>query len=357
MRFTVPSWEGFDAGAEAAEEIAASLGVPLEKKDPLILSTPGYQQVVRAFLRAIGGSTKSADRAAVQEAARKLDRNWEGMSAAERDRVIASAAKSFIGVPELVLGKVTKSLVSHMTEVVRITKRDTGKTWRLNISPSFTARDEKIIAAAAKSQGNYITDRYSNRAESFSQKCREIVTKGLGDGLGRQDIGKLLSEQVIGPELRVGESYWETIAAIHTTRARSWGQLSGFEEAGISEYQWESVLDEVTSNQCRFLHGRTFSVAKAVAAFEAVEDAGPGKDIEKLQPWMRVGRTDDGGQFLFVDRGNGSRKMVARVESSGVGVADKTGTFSGDIGVAAMQKLGVGTPPVHPRCRSTIVPA
>lgn len=353
----VAAWESYDAGADAAEEIAASLGVPLEKKDPPILSTPGYEQAVRALLRALAGTTRSADKAAITEAARKLDRDWESMSKAERDRVISSAAKSILGVPELVIGKVTKSLVTHMTQVVTIAKRDTGRTFRLRIDPTFTAKDEKIIQAAAKSQGNYITDRYRNRAESFSAKVRAIVTDGLDKGAGRKDIGEILKREVFDASLRTSDAYWETIAAIHTTRARSWGQLQGFADAGITEYEWESILDEVTSDQCRFLHGRRFSVGKAIAAFDAVEEAGDSKAIEKLQPWMRVGKTDDGEQVLFLDRGDGSRKLVARVKESGFGVADKTGSYSGDIGVAAMQKLGVGTPPVHPRCRSTIVPA
>lgn len=357
MIFAVPSWETYEAGAEAAEEIAKELGVPLAKAGPRILSTPGYEQAVRALVRALGGAVRTADRAATIEAARKLDRDWPNLTAKERSAVIESAARSILGVPELVIGKVEKTLTTHMTQVVKIAKRDTGRVYRLRIQPTFTARDERIINAAASSQGNYITDRYKNRAESFSQKAREIVSKGLSNGMGRVDIGRMLGEQLTDPSLRTAESYWETIAAIHTTRSRSWGQLSGFTDAGIDAFEWESVLDEVTTDQCRFLHGRRFSVAKAVSTFEAVEEAGPSKAIEKLQPWLRMGRTEDGDQVLFADRGGGSRRFVARVESSGVGVSDKIGSYSGGLGEAALQKLGVGVPPAHPRCRSTIVPA
>ncbi len=357
MKFAVPSWETYEAGAEAAEEIAKSLGVPLTKAGPRILSTNGYEQAVRALVRALAGSVRTADRAAVLDAAKKLDRDWPNLTAAERSAVVASASKSILGVPELVIGKVVKSLTVHMTEVVQIAKRDTGRTFRLKVLPTFTARDERIIDAAAKSQGNYITDRYRNRAEQFSQKAREIVSKGLGDGLGRKEIGALLRENLTDPSLRTTESYWETIASIHTTRARSWGQLSGFDEAGIDYFEWESVLDEVTSDQCRWLHGKRFEVAKAIGTFDAVEAAGESKAIEKLQPWIRLGRTGDGGAALFVDRGGDSRKMLAQVDASGVGTSDKIGSYSKDVGEALLQKLGVGVPPAHPRCRSTILPA
>ena len=358
MKFAVPSWETYEAGAEAAEEIAKSLGVELAKAGPRILSTNGYAQAVRTLVRALAGSVRTADKAATLDAAAQLDADWPTMTAAERLRVIASASKSILGVPELIIGKVEKTLTAHMTQVVKIAKRETVKTYRMQIQPSFTTRDERIIDVAAKSQGNYITDRYRNRAETFTQKAREIVSKGLGDGLGRKEIGALLRENLTDPSLRNTESYWETIASIHTTRARSWGQLSSFQDGGIDFYEWESVLDEVTSDQCRWLHGKRFEVAKAVASFEAVEAAGESKAIEKLQPWVRLGRTSDGeASALFVDRGGGSRKMLAQVDASGVGESDKIGSYSKDVGAAALQKLGVGVPPAHPRCRSTIVPS
>ena len=353
----IAAWERYEAGADAAEDIAHHLGISLAKKDPPILSTPGYEQAVRSLLRAFGGTVRDADKAAYAAAATKLDADWPSLSAAERERVIRGAAKSILGVPEIVIGKVTKSIAASMTQVVTITKRDARRVYRLGIQPTFTARDEKIINSAAKSQGNYITDRYANRAEAFSQRARDIVSKGLEGGAGRQDIGAILREQLVGPALRTSEAYWETVASVHIARARSWGQLAGFEEAGITVYEFEAVLDSETTDQCRFLHGRRFEVGKALDSFEAVEADGASDAVERLQPWMRVGKTSDGGQALFVDRGNGSRKMVARVEESGVGQDDKTGRYSGDIGVAAMQKLGVGMPPVHCRCRSTCLPA
>lgn len=356
MTFRVASWETFAAGAEAAEEIAAQLGVPLEKASPRILSTPGYEQAVRTLLRQIGKAVRGPDREALGKAARKLDRDWSKLPEADRQKVIRSAAKEILGVPELVIGKVSKAILDQMAEVVAIAKRDTGRTFRLHLRPTFTARDERIISYAAKSQGNYITDRYGNRATAFEAKVREIVSKGVSDGLGRKDIGALLRANVIGPELRTSEAYWETIASIHTSRARSWGQLAGFEEAEIDEYEWESVVDEATSEQCRFLHGKRFSVKKTVARFEEVEAAGETKAIEDLQPWIRNGKTKDGAGVLFVERGD-RRKQIARVDEPGFGTKDKIGSYSGDVSAAVLQKLGVTAPPAHPRCRSTIVPA
>lgn len=357
MIYRVPSWETYEAGAEAAEDIAKAIGIPLEKASPRILSTPGYSQAVRALLRALGKSVREPEKEAIRKAARKLDRDWTKLSAPDRDRVIRSAAREILGIPEIIIGPVTKAIVRHMTEVVKITKRETDRRYRLKLQPVFDARDERMIEFAGKSQGNYITDRFKSRAVAFEQKARDIVQAGFEKGLGRKDIGAWLHDELIDPSLRSSESYWETIASIHTTRSRSWGQLRSFEDAEIDAYEWESVLDEVTSEQCRFLHGKRFDVKKTVKRFEEVEDAGQTKAIEKLQPWIRLGKTPDGGQVLYVDQGGGKRRRIANVDEGGYGEADKIGRYSGDVSTAVLQKLGVTAPPAHPRCRSTLVPA
>lgn len=349
------AWERFEAGAEAAEEIADALGIPLAKAAPRILSGPGYEQVVRALIRSIARDTRGADRAAMQAAARKLDREWSGMSEAERARVIASAAKAIVGVPELVIGKVTNTLSKTMTEIVRVTKREVARVHRLQVNPAFNAKDERIIRFAAESQGNYITTKYRERAHAFEQRARDIVSKGLDRGLGRKDIGQLLQDRLIDPSLRTSEAYWETVAAAHTTRSRSWGQLAGFGDAGIESFQFEAVLDEVTTDQCRFMHGRTFSVAKAVESFERVAESKDDEAVKKFQPWLRIGQNADGDRVMFVQQG-AKRRVVAEVESSGVGTSDKIGSYRSKLSSGSLQGLGLGTPPLHGRCRSTIVP-
>lgn len=356
MTWHVPSWQSFEAGAEAAEEIARDMGAPLTKADPKILTTPGFEQAVRALIRMIAKATSGPERDAMRAMAKKLDQDWPTLTSAQRAAVIASAAKHIIGIPELVVGKVQKAIAVQMTEIVRIAKRDTGRVHRLQINPSFTARDERIIRFASESQGSYITDKYRNRAFSFEQRARDIVSKGLSDGMGRKDIGAILRQKLVDPALRTSEAYWETVASVHTARARSWGQLAGFQDAEITEFEVEALLDEVTTDQCRFLHGKRFSVAKAVERYQQVEESQDPEAVKKLQPWIKVGQNDAGDRVLFVDRG-ASRKVIASVTESGVGVADKMGSFATTMNEAALQKLGIGTPPYHGRCRTTIVPA
>lgn len=356
MLFRVPSWETFEAGAEAAEELAAELGVPLVKAAPRVLSSRGYDLAVRSLLRALSKELRGTDRADLGKFASALDRDWTKLSESERAKVIASAARSVLGVPEVTIGKVQKIVAAHVREIVKIAKRDTGRVHRLKIEPTFTARDEKIVRFAAEAQGNYITDRYRQRATHLEQKARDIVSGGVRDGLGRKDIGALLQEQLVGPALRSSEAYYETVAAAHVGRARSWGQLASFAEAEIDRFVVEAVLDEVTTDVCRFLHGKTFSVKSAQAAYEKVAESEDPEAVKKRQPWVRTGRTKDGERVLFVKTGTRPR-LIATVVESGVGTSDKIGSFDPRVDDAALQRLGVMTPPFHGRCRTTIVPA
>lgn len=355
--FRVPSWETFADGAEAAEEIARAHGVPLEKAVIRILTGQGYDVAVRALLRALQKAARGPEQKAVAEAVATLDRDWEKLPGAVRSEVIRGASAKILQLPSVIVSKVQPAIERNMREIVTLSKRDTGKQFRINVKADFDKRDDRIVKFAAESQGSYITDRYRERARTFEAKAREIVADGLSKGLGRTDIGANLRE-ALGPKaaLRNSEAYWETVASVHTTRARSWGQLVAYSDAEIDEFEWESVLDEVTTEQCRFMQGRRFSVAKAVERFEQVEESGDDDAVKKLQPWVRMGKTKDGGAALFAEKPGGGRALIAHVESSGVGVSDKIGQYRSAISDAGLTKLGIMTPPIHGRCRSTIVP-
>lgn len=342
----------FAAGVDAADGLLKALGYQAVTKATSILTRQGYDRAVRAVLKLIQEVAAEHDQEAMREAARQLDRNWPKLSAGERDRVIAAASKTLLKVPAKVVKPIERATAKGLAAVVRETKETVVDVHKLKITPSFNAVDQRIVDFAARSQGNYITDQYGNRAYAFEQKARDIVAKGILAGEDADTIGKRLAAQVTGPGLRKAESYWTTVAGIHVARARSWGTLSSFDDAGIEAYVWESVLDEVTSDICRYMHGKRFETKRAVESFMKVEG---GADVATTQPWVRTGQTSDGAQFLYVDRG-GKRTKVADIDESGVGRKDDVGSFSKGLGPDRLQGLGVDSPPAHPNCRSTLVP-
>ena len=69
---------------------------------------------------------------------------------------------------------------------------------------------------------------------------------------------------------------------------------------------------------------------------------------------MQVGADRDGRQVLFYERG-GRRRAVAQVDEPAVGTRDQVGRYSRTLSDGQLETAGVSVPPLHGRCRSTIV--
>jgi hypothetical protein len=108
------------------------------------------------------------------------------------------------------------------------------------------------------------------------------------------------------------------------------------------------------SHICRFMHGRQFSVRRAMRRFDEVEGARDPEAIADLQPWMRVGSDGAGSQVLFYERG-GRRRVVAQIDEPAVGRSDQVGRYSRALSNDQLEAAGLMAPPLHGRCRSTLV--
>lgn len=107
------------------------------------------------------------------------------------------------------------------------------------------------------------------------------------------------------------------------------------------------MLDERTSNICRFLHGRVFAVRDALHSFEAADKLRNPEAIKSLNPWPRE---DGAGLYIMRD---GRRIDIAAITRSGVGAWDDLGEFKAHQSNAGLAELGLGFPPYHGLCRTT----
>lgn len=290
---------------------------------------------------------------ALREALEMLDVDWKNLSDEARARVIEAAKKPFLELPARVMPKLEQGFRAENERVVRGTKKSTMLKYKLNIQASLSTLDQRVIEHASKSQGHFVRDEFGRRSEIFSARARQIVADHLEQGYGRADIAQALQDK-LGPMGR-NEGYWNIVASILSCRARAAAQVSSFSEAGIAAFLWDSIMDEATSVQCRFLHGKRFTVARALEVFTAIESSEDPEDIRTLNPFMQLGRDPLGNEALFVGRGE-NRRMAARVEENAVGRKNERGHFSGDMSAEALAKAGVVAPPAHGSCRSTIVP-
>ena len=339
------------AGADAADDLLRVV-FGLEKAlDPL--DPTDFLALSRRLAQSLAGVTHEEEGHALRRALRALDVDWANLWALQRDRVIATARAAFKNVPARVLPQLDEVFGGEVDKLVQAARVQTKRRFGLEVGSRLGEFDRRASDFLRRSQGHFIRDEYGRRAEAFSVRARDIVAEGLETGLGRSDIAHDLATRLGESAVSRSRDYWDLIASIFVGRARSYAQVFAYRDAGIERYVITAVLDEVTSNGCRFLDGKVLTVSGAIEQFDRVEALADPEGIKDEQPFVREGESG-GTRFLFVERG-GRRTRLAHVVESGVGTADARGQYShvhADLAAA-----GIGPPPYHGHCRTTTVPA
>lgn len=323
------------------EGIAKGLD-PLDPDDFLVISA----RLGSAFTAA----TKGAEAKAVKAAIRGLDVDWSKLSAKQKKAVFDEAGRTLRGAADKAVPRIEKITERAGKKIFEGTREAAIDHHGLTIQPSLSDHDERAVAWLRKSQSAFVRDAYQRRAIRFSQRARTIVADGLAKGLGDADIAEELAKNLTG--LHRSRDYWQVVANVFSNRARTYSAISSYEEAGIARYTWLSMMDEATSVQCRFMHGRSFPTERASKVLRAVQELDDPEDIVTAQPWLRVGNDSKGQQVLFYETKT-TKRAIARVEESALGRKDDPGKFSE---LTRSLPAGITLPPAHARCRSTIVP-
>lgn len=343
------------AAADAAEELAEALtGFSIQKAiDPL---TPeGYLIISNMVAERLAKAAKGSEALIIKAIVDELGLDWRKVSADKIDAAISAIKKSIREHYETkVIPKVAAVLKAEGPKVIALTRASVVASNKLTIGVKSTKRDKDAIAAVQSTHTNFIRHASGERAEKLSKDARKIVAKKLKLGLSTADIGKDLHEY-FKAEIPRPDSYWRVVADAFVGRARVTAQINSFEDAGITAFEVVAVLDEVTTDICRFMDGRIFEVAQAATLLKALNELEDPEDVRYANPWVRVGKDEDGAKRLWVPHADGTSTTIAKVETSGVGSADNKGTYSGGKSDAELVKLGIPIPPYHGRCRTTIV--
>ena len=341
-----------EARVAADELVERFLGLPVAKA--MNLGTrAGFDRAVALLAAQLRRATGRADVEAVREAIGVLDVDWARTTAAERRRLVAEAMAAAGRATALVPARIEAPFNDAAQEVVAATRTDARRSQRLAIGAEFNAIDRRVVAHVTSSQGNFVRDEYGRRIEGFGEEARRIVATGLEEGLGRDDIAQALEQAARTALVDRAPFYWETVAASFIAQGRSYAQMSSYAEAGIRQYRIEAVLDEQTTNICRYLHGKTFSVADALRRFDRIEQLEDPEAIKQAMPWVREAQDLETGRTrLYVDGGRG-RTDLAEVARSAMGTRDDRGDFRALASDSALNEVGIGFPPYHGLCRTT----
>ena len=320
-------------------------------------SPEGFLRIVDQVARALRRAAQGAEADAVRRVIDQLDVDWPHLTDADRMRIVRAANEAIAGVPPAIMPKVHEVLDLEAGKVVRRTRRSAKQTFSLKISSDFTRTDERIAQFVARSQTNFIRDEYGRRQVAFSEKARQIVSRGIAQGLGRDEISRQLRAAFRNTAVNRSAFYWDVVASAFVGRARSFAEVSSYADAGISHYIIVAVLDEVTTDICRFLHGKRFSVGASMAQFTRIERLRDPERIKHEQPWLRVRQDGRGNRVIVVPTERGDVR-VAVVEDSAERkhAKDERGRFRSGMSAAKLETLNVGPPPYHALCRTACVP-
>lgn len=343
------------AGARAADDLLKSLFSvrifkaldPLEPNDFLTICLN-----LSAALRSAASGTEGA---ALRDAIESLDVDWPTLSEAGRDRIITAARNQVADIAADAIPKIEPVIETAAGRIIATTRTRLVDKYGLDISSGLSDIDTRTGDLLRASTLGYVKDQYGQRSDAFDSMARGIVASGLDRGLGRDDISETLFDRLADQQVLRSRSYCDVLATSFSNRARTATQLHSFAEAEIEFYEFDAILDQVTSDICRLLHGRVFSVKKAGQRMMKALEADNPEDSNKILPWVQTGKDPKGNDVLYYSSGD-RRKIVAHVEESGIGEADKIGRYAEKMTNKQLEAAGVTVPPCHGSCRSTVKP-
>lgn len=246
-------------------------------------TTGGFDQAVAGMAAELRRAVSATDEAAVRAAVAVLDVDWHQTTAAQRRRLVAQALEAAGRGTSTIVRAVAAPFGEAADEVVSATRAGV-RQHGLRIAADFNALDRRITRHVVRTQANFVRDEYDRRLDTLGEEARRIVAEGLEAGLGREDIAADIQRAAEHALVTRPAFYWEVVAGAFIANGRSLAQVSAFAEAGIQRYVIEAVLDEVTTETCRFLHGKVFSVGDAIKRFERIEDMERPEDLKAAQP-------------------------------------------------------------------------
>lgn len=328
--------------------LGACYGLVAKRVD--VTTSSGFDQVVDALAQRLRGLAAGSERAAIRAALDTLDVDWARTSPADRRRVVQAALERggrLLGMVPTALGA---DLGDAAREVVASTRSAARRRSRLTIAVEPNALDRRITTFLVRSETLFVTDAAGRRLEALGSRAREIVARGLAAGQDRSSISAELAAAAEHELTGRTPHYWDVVASAFIGRARAHAQVSSYAEAGIETFRVVAVLDEHTSDVCRFLHGQVVTVAAALETFARAERARSPRALRRAAPWVRRR-----GGALIVDHSSGEHTL-AQITRSGVGARDDVGEFEPHVAGDGLAALGIGLPPYHGLCRSTTEP-
>lgn len=271
--------------------------------------------------------------------------HYETASAAEIDFAIdglnARLRRIWDRLPPGTPNDMTTSFGVTMERVGTGTRAAMRRTFQLPVSTVMNYVDRTAADHLVGSQTLFVRDAYGAIADRASDYARRIVAGGLEQGLGGATIAQDLQAKLGMTYAAHQQGYYSMIANVFTGRARSWSQVTTYNDARVERYRVLAVLDEVTTEMCRAMNGKIIPVGASYEHMRAAMTLPDPADIKYQSPWLTTKKEQVG----FVDR-EGSFNVIARRDGD---------AWQGTVPDDQLVDKGIGMPPYHANCRTETV--
>jgi hypothetical protein len=196
---------------------------------------------------------------------------------------------------------------TRLESIYKIGKRLAAKEAKFSFS--FGATDARAVKAIGKQQVFWIGDFYNSQlSERIAAVTDDVL---LQQGLGPKEAGKEL-QRVLNREFGLTkggktraalqvparyagnpEHYFRQLAANTAHRARTFGKITAFEEAGITRYRILNPLDSRTGRVCQVMANQEFDIVTGVKQRDAILAATSPKQVKSVAPWLSGEELED----------------------------------------------------------------
>lgn len=331
---------------DTMEEVAKGLKVDLQLA-PNPLTKTGFMRMEARAIRDLQKASSKANAKDIKKL-QKLISKVDPKSSKSIESFITQSGKILDRLPAQTAEQVAPVLSNSVDNMYRATRSKQinrlfvkGKTRTKAALERFGFRDQQVVDMMNKNHKVLINEGVEAGINNFQKKARNVLTDALERNLPQKEVTAALKEAV---GTTVGnDSYWNVVGSSWMNRSRNWSNLETFDSAGIKNYQILAIIDERTSDVCRGLNGKTFSVGSQIKILEKASQATDLDAFKKEVPWLRSFTDEDGKSVVGIKTGNRFKKITVDGKLQG-----KSST---------LQKKGFAMPPFHGLCRTTVIDA
>lgn len=127
------------------------------------------------------------------------------------------------------------------------------------------------------------------------------VGNAWDEGLGKQIAGAALRAfeaerpETVAKNLATSlahfnkpDHYWNVVANAAVVRGQTMGSVSGLNRAGAKSYRFQALIDQRTSDICRDMNGKVFTIEQANAHVDRVVAADSPDAMKETWPWVQA---------------------------------------------------------------------